>query len=463
MDAYSIYSEANRTALLATSLILIFAIAVIDVVTPSFPLGYLYLLPILLVSGFLDREWIAIIVLLCAFLTSALSRYEFKQAVVLFLMALTAFGGTGFFVSEVVLNRQKALDYIRKMETEIRLRRETEDQLHGLVQSSPLAIVTIGTNGEILLANDAAQNLFAPGGAPIPGQAIAQFLPALRSVMQQSRSHLFRTRIRCRGQRKGGEMFLATVWFSTSLTAVGPIVSAIIVDFSEDAQDREDLSLEHLLKNAKILVGAISHEIRNLCGAVLVVFKNLSRVPELSRNEDFNALGALIGGLEKLSLMELKPSSFQDLGAVELFSVLDEFRVIVEHACRESGIKVLWNVQETLPLVTGDRYGMQQVFLNLTRNSQRAMETTPRKELTISSEVNPASVVLRFEDTGVGVSDPSQLFRPFNEPGATGLGLYISRAILRSFHGDLQHEERVEGCSFAVTLERFVSSEDDVA
>jgi C4-dicarboxylate-specific signal transduction histidine kinase len=91
------------------------------------------------------------------------------------------------------------------------------------------------------------------------------------------------------------------------------------------------------------------------------------------------------------------------------------------------------------------------------------METTPRKELTISSEVNTASVVLRFEDTGVGVSDPSQLFRPFNEPGATGLGLYISRAILRSFHGDLQHEERAEGCSFAVTLERFVSSEDDGA
>jgi hypothetical protein len=36
------------------------------------------------------------------------------------------------------------------------------------------------------------------------------------------------------------------------------------------------LSLDHLLKNSRILMSAVAHEVRNLCGAVLVVQKNLS-------------------------------------------------------------------------------------------------------------------------------------------------------------------------------------------
>ena len=379
MDLFSIYSRANRTGLIALSLILIFAIAVIDLITPILPLGYLYLLPILLVSGFLERRWIALIVLICAALTAVISRYQLKPAIIFFVMAWMGFMGTGFFVSEVVRNRQKALEHVQEMETQIRLRHETEDQLRGLVESSPLAIITIDTNGNILLANDAAQTLFALGEATIVGQPIAGFLPALETVMQQSGSKLFRTQIRCRGKRKNGDVFVAAVWFANSTSAVGTIISAIIVDFSEDLRDREDLSLEHLLKNAKILMGAISHEIRNLCGAILVVYKNLSGFHGMKENEDFRALGTLIGGLEKLSEMELRPSWAQALASVELSSVMDELRVVIEPTYSDSHMEIVWQIQENLPLIIGDRYGLLQVFLNLARNSQRAMEATETK------------------------------------------------------------------------------------
>ena len=40
-------------------------------------------------------------------------------------------------------------------------------------------------------------------------------------------------------------------------------------------------------------MSAVAHEIGNLCGAVLVVHKNLSQVKELESNEDFKALGSL--------------------------------------------------------------------------------------------------------------------------------------------------------------------------
>jgi two-component system sensor kinase FixL len=159
--------------------------------------------------------------------------------------------------------------------------------------------------------------------------------------------------------------------------------------------------------------------------------------------------------------MELRPAWGQGLAAVELSSVLDELRVVIGPSFGESGVEILWKVQEHLPLAIGDRYGLLQVFLNLAKNSQRAMEISERRQLTISSAVEPSYVVIRFEDTGVGIHDPSDLFRPFAQSAnAAGLGLYVSRAILRSFRGDLQHEPSSEGCCFIVSLARYINAGD---
>ena len=142
-------------------------------------------------------------------------------------------------------------------------------------------------------------------------------------------------------------------------------------------------------------------------------------------------------------------------------SVLDELRVLLEPSYREAGIEVIWHLQDDLPLVLADRYGLAQVYLNLSLNSRRAMETTSKKQLTISSSLEAESVVIRFEDTGVGISSPNGLFRPFQQGAdATGLGLYVSRATLRSFGGELLFEPRTEGCCFAVRLTRVLNRQE---
>ena len=63
------------------------------------------------------------------------------------------------------------------------------------------------------------------------------------------------------------------------------------------------------------------------------------------------------------------------------------------------------------------------------------------------------TVAIRFEDTGGGVELPERLFHPF-QPGAAaaGLGLYVSRAIVRSFDGDLLYEPRPGGSRFTIVL-----------
>jgi PAS domain S-box-containing protein len=424
-DPLSIYAPANRTKLLVSAAVLITVIALVDWLTkPYISIGFLYLFPIMLIAGVLPRWQIVVVALVCAVLQELFSELPSGEAVTRLLMASAGFVGTGLFISEIIRSRQMVVEHVEEIETHSKLRQEAEEQLHILVDSSPAAIVTIDSSGRILLANNAAQTLFASEDTPIVGQSIAQFLPALQSAVQTQRSTQFRTELRCRGRRKNGEAFLGAVWFSTYVTSQGPRLAAIIVDLSEDLRDREDLSLDHLLKSTKILMGAVAHEIRNVCGAVLAVHKNLSRLPALQDNEDFRALGLLIDGLEKLSEMELLPPLDQTLSSVELTTLLDELRVLIEPIYKEAGIKILWRLQDNLPLAVGERYGLQQVFLNLARNSQRAMESTEQKQLTISSELESSAVVIRFEDTGVGIPSSYQLFKPFQQgANATGLGL----------------------------------------
>jgi signal transduction histidine kinase len=81
------------------------------------------------------------------------------------------------------------------------------------------------------------------------------------------------------------------------------------------------------------------------------------------------------------------------------------------------------------------------------------MEDRDVKELRVSACVEGERVVVRVRDTGPGISNPERLFQPFQEGAeATGLGLYLSRALVRTFEGDLRYEPGPPGCCFALDL-----------
>ena len=462
-DPLSVFVPANRKKLLVVAGVLGAVIALADWWTePYVSLGFLYLFPIMLAGGFLSRKVILVVALLCALLDfSNLPPNNNPSVHIIFSFA--GFIGTGLFISELVRNRDLALQhYNYELSGQMKQRQEAEEQLNFVVESSPAAIVIIGLDGKILLCNQAAQRLLAPKGQPLQGQSISAYLPALHRAVQTPSSTALRTAMQCTGQRHNGQVFLAGVWFSTYTAASGSRLAAIVVDLSEDLRNREDLSLNFLLKNSRILISAVAHEVRNLCGAVLVVQRNLSRVKELQNNEDFHALGTLVQTLQKVAALEL-PASGQTATAVDLKTVLDEFRVLIEDPYRESGIKIVWGTEKPLPLVRADRYGLLQVFLNLAKNSQRAMQSTQTKRLCVTALREASRVVIWFEDTGVGIDSPENLFRPFQRGAeSAGLGLYVSRAIMKSFGGELSYEPRPAGCCFAVSLPALRVTEEAV-
>lgn len=459
--------RGTQRAVIIRGAIMLVAIALLDRhIEGNIPLGFLYLFPMLLFGSVLSRWQIALTAGVCTVLTELFDSFEWSPGpgIPRDILIFAAFFCMGLFVYEVTRSRQTALQHTSEMEREALARSEAEEQLKVLVESSPAAVFTADEDGMVLLANEAAHRLFAVQPGTMPGLFIHEFLPSLlnaqpgRALQSASggRRVPIRTAMQCRGRRRNGEVFLADVWFSTYSTTAGSRLAAMVVDASEDLRSREELSLHQLLAGSRILVGAVSHEIRNVCGAIAMAHANLGKsVPpsaNLADNKDYEALGNLILALEKIAAMDLRQVADQ-ASNVDLYSLLEEFRIIVEPSLAEQDIRLTIDIEPGLPLVWADRQSLLQVFLNLTRNSERAMEDMETRELEIDVRQMDDRITLRFHDTGCGVAHPDLLFRPFQQQAkATGLGLYLSRAFMRSFRGDLRYDPVEQGSSFVLEL-----------
>jgi two-component system, LuxR family, sensor kinase FixL len=452
---FRLFRETRKSLLLRAGL-LVALIAIADWrIDAEIPLGFLYLLPMLLVGRVLNRWQICATGIACTCLTEAFNGLSWTPAVGLprDILTFAAFAGIGLFVYSVVRNRQTASEYTRQIESEITARQDAEEQMKVLIESSPAAIFTTDASGHFLLANEAAHKLFAVAPASLAGTSIHRYLPSLLNLpFARQEGRTFRTVMQCHGTRQNGEVFLADIWFSTYQTSVGARLAAMVVDISEDLRTHEESSLHQLLSGSRILVAAVSHEIRNVCAAIAVVHQNMRRSRSLENDKDFEAFGTLIQSLEKIAAMDLQDKSNRAT-SVNLQALFDELRIVVGPTLEEDGIQFHIASAPEMLEVLADRPSLMQVFLNLIKNSERALQRQPVKMLDIRVEISGTRVLASFVDSGCGVKNPEDLFKPFQQRAeSTGLGLYLSRAFMRSFQGDLRFEPTSQGACFVVEL-----------
>jgi signal transduction histidine kinase len=218
-------------------------------------------------------------------------------------------------------------------------------------------------------------------------------------------------------------------------------------------RDREEQNLKQLMKYNRIAASGVSHEVRNLCGTISLLSVNLRDKHQLAGDEDYEGLLTLVKGLERIASFDLHSRVQDAVEAVDLKKVLDHLRIMIEPYWEEMDGAIGWELPETIPAVVADPYGLLQVFLNLAQNSARAVSEEAVRELAITALAGEQRVLVVFQDSGPGVEVPERLFQPF-QAGAdgTGLGLYISRAIVRSYGGDLRYDPSAHGCCFVVEL-----------
>jgi len=442
------FFRRSSHAAISYAAILIAAIAITDwQVEINATLGFLYIFPMVLLGTVCSWWQVILVALFCTFLSDRLDPFPMEMEIARDGLIFLTLAVTG------LLSLSLTKSYRREKEG-LAVQRAAEEQLKFLIDTSPAAILTMTAAGEILLGNPAAHRLLGIMDGSLSGRNIARYIAALGSVPPgDETAKIFRTQMQTRGQRENGEIFLADIFFSTYSTPAGPRLAAMVVDTSEHLREREETSLQQLLAGSRILVAAVSHEIRNVCGAIGVMHENLVRKGSLHGDQDFDALGSLVGTLSKIASLELKRSIAARSDNVDLGEVLTDFRIVLEQMSEESDIRLQWTVPEKLGSVQADRHSLMQVLLNLAKNSQRALEPVRDKLIEVAANAKEDGISIRFTDSGPGIPPDQKIFQPLQKGAdATGLGLYLSRAFMRSFGGELRHDAAHPGCSFVLEL-----------
>jgi len=134
--------------------------------------------------------------------------------------------------------------------------------------------------------------------------------------------------------------------------------------------------------------------------------------------------------------------------AITVPDILNETLPLVEPLMQKSGIQLLVNVGENIPILHIDRYRVQTALFNLIQNALEAMPGGGKIRISASALPQNHTVAITVEDNGPGIN-PEVLERvcePFfsthTDEGLRGLGLSIVQDIVRVHGGQIEISSR---------------------
>jgi predicted ATPase/signal transduction histidine kinase len=250
--------------------------------------------------------------------------------------------------------------------------------------------------------------------------------------------------------------------------------AAISIENTRLYRDQRDLHSQLAHANRVLSIGelsaSIAHEINQPLSGIVVNAStglrmlnadppNINGAREtLSRAiRDANRAADVIKRLR--SLYAKKDMQFE---SVDFNEVIREVVALSLSEIERMRIEVRMQLDDELPLVTGERVQLQQVILNLVRNASEAMINVEdrRRVLTITTARGQGETVLvQVRDAGVGFErqGEAKVFQAFytTKGDGMGIGLSVSRSIIENHRGRIW-AERNEGpgatFSFAIPL-----------
>jgi two-component system NtrC family sensor kinase len=123
--------------------------------------------------------------------------------------------------------------------------------------------------------------------------------------------------------------------------------------------------------------------------------------------------------------------------------LLNETLPLVEPLMQKSGIQLIVNVDENIPVLHVDRYRVQTALFNLIQNALEAMSGGGKIIVSASVESQTQTVAIKVQDDGPGI--PPEILERVCEPffsthteGLRGLGLSIVKDIVKIHGGHIE-------------------------
>jgi PAS domain S-box-containing protein len=387
-----------------------------------------------------------------------------------------------------------------------RLFEETQrekDYLESLLEISPVAIVTLDPDSNILSWNPAAERLFGYQLAEVTGRNIDALIvpPELyseavdysRQAWEPGGMHAITRR-----RRKDNTLVDVEV-LALPVNVAGERVGflAIYHDISDLQRAREEAEAATQAKSA--FLATMSHEIRTPMNAIIGMSSLLLNTELTPEQQEFAEI-IRVGGENLLTIInDILDFSKIEAGRMELENEPFELRAFLESAmdllagkAAEKKLDLAYEIEPGVPSsITGDITRLRQILLNLLNNalkftekgevvlsvssdqglaiSDRGVATGDQslfasRQSPVAGDSPPFELHFSVRDTGIGIPPDrlDRLFRSFSQVdastsrryGGTGLGLAISKRLVELMGGEMWVESQVGvGTSFHFTIQ----------
>jgi PAS domain S-box-containing protein len=240
-----------------------------------------------------------------------------------------------------------------------------------------------------------------------------------------------------------------------------------LVEYAKDVTDQKEIE-KQLIKSEKLatiglLSSGIAHELRNPLNIIETARYSIEdglahAQPEMDRKLEIIKKNVRRASVIIENLLQFSRHSVYERERVDVEKLIDTTLSLVE---KETAVRniILEKGYGGVPRVFFSLDSLKQVFLNIIYNAVQAMPTGGVLRILTSTSEDEAWVNIEFSDNGVGISPEnlSHIFTPFfstkRESGGTGLGLYLSYAIIKREGGDiLARSSEGLGTTFTVRL-----------
>jgi two-component system sensor kinase FixL len=373
--------------------------------------------------------------------------------------------------------------YVRQSEDTFADDAAGRDQLDAYLQAAPDSIITISDRGRMVSVNPATERLFGYRRSALLGRNVSMLMPKpegdrhdtyIGHYLETGEARVIGIGRTITARRKDGSTFPARLSVCEFESHGRRFFTGMLHDITERLEAEEQkraMFAEHAHASRVVALGemasSIAHEINQPLAAI-VSFADASRKFIEAGAGDMETLDHALQQISEQGqrageiirrLRQFVKKKEPDHSTVDVNELIQAAAELTLHDAERYGISLKFELHPEPLTALVDRLQIEQLVLNLIRNSLEAINETGETDgtITIRSRANGGSVEVAVSDNGPGIklSEPPRVFDPFytTKKKGTGLGLSISRSIAEAHGGTLSFEpNKHRGVTFLLTL-----------
>ncbi len=387
--------------------------------------------------------------------------------------------------TELFIKNEKLQDSINEIKYSKQQVSIREAKLISIFNSAVEGIITIDETGSIESANKAVTTIFGYQVDELIGHNVSKLMPThhrehhdgfIQNYLVSHQPKMIGVTKQVEALKKDGKLIPIDISISEYKIENKPYFIGIIRDVSDrknkELEDKQHLDqLSHVTRLGLMgeMAAGIAHEVNQPLTAIATYSQVCLRMLKAA---DYDPV-ALEGILEKTEkqacragriitrMREFISSKRQHRSSVDIRNLITNAIDLASDECQQFSIECKLNLAELLPFISVDEIQIEQVLLNLFKNSIDSLAKLPQekqRKLSIQTYLNDSKQLeIRVKDNGPGINKKEQakIFTPFftTKVAGMGMGLSISQSLIISHGGELRFNSiEGKGTTFYITI-----------